>query len=218
MCNPSKLLPPCRGKIHGRQLRNNAKLTQPHACTNRYPSSLIPYYFEFINVKTPIIGLLNCYFPQCLPTSKLGFFSLSVTIVVYWFVFWVIPVFFFFFLVTLYIVIRPSGCDFVHIISYHIISYHRSYHIISYHIISYHIISYHIHSFIWGYSHIKTYRDVAFLWIIFFTKKSLNMGPIFCKNIPKGSVFPKFPKFLGVRLYFKEKYLKMRTFFCQNDP
>ena len=37
----SKLLPPCRGKIHGRQLRNNAKLTQPRARTIIH-SSLMP--------------------------------------------------------------------------------------------------------------------------------------------------------------------------------
>ena len=49
----SKLLPPCRGEIHGRQLRNNAKLTQPRACTNRYACSPIPYYVELINSKLP---------------------------------------------------------------------------------------------------------------------------------------------------------------------
>ena len=49
----SKLLPPCRGEIHGRQLRNNAKLTQPHARTNRYACSPIPYYVELINSKLP---------------------------------------------------------------------------------------------------------------------------------------------------------------------
>ena len=47
------LLPPCRGEIHGRQLRNNAKLTQPRACTNRYACSPIPYYVELINSKLP---------------------------------------------------------------------------------------------------------------------------------------------------------------------
>ena len=49
----SKLLPPCRGEIHGRQLRNNAKLTQPRARTNRYACSSIPYYVELINSKLP---------------------------------------------------------------------------------------------------------------------------------------------------------------------
>ena len=58
----SKLLPPCRGEIHGRQLRNNAKLTQPRARTNRYACSPIPYYVELINSKLPIIGLLAFYF------------------------------------------------------------------------------------------------------------------------------------------------------------
>ena len=49
----SKLLPLCRGKIHGRQLRNNAKLTQPRARTNWYACSPIPYYVELINSKLP---------------------------------------------------------------------------------------------------------------------------------------------------------------------
>ena len=49
----SKLLPPCRGEIHGRQLRNNTKLTQPRARTNRYACSPIPYYVELINSKLP---------------------------------------------------------------------------------------------------------------------------------------------------------------------
>ena len=49
----SKLLPPCRGAIHGRQLKNNAKLTQPRALTNRYACSPIPYYVELINSKLP---------------------------------------------------------------------------------------------------------------------------------------------------------------------
>ena len=49
----SKLLPPCRGEIHGRQLRNNAKLTQPRARTNRYACSPIPHYVELINSKLP---------------------------------------------------------------------------------------------------------------------------------------------------------------------
>ena len=48
-----KLFPPCRGEIHGRQLRNNAKLTQPRARTNRYACSPIPYYVELINSKLP---------------------------------------------------------------------------------------------------------------------------------------------------------------------
>ena len=47
------LFPPCRGEIHGRQLRNNAKLTQPRARTNRYACSPIPYYVELINNKLP---------------------------------------------------------------------------------------------------------------------------------------------------------------------
>ena len=49
----SKLLPPCRGEVHGRKLRNNAKLTQPRARTNRYACSPIPYYVELINSKLP---------------------------------------------------------------------------------------------------------------------------------------------------------------------
>ena len=49
----SKLVPPCIGEIHGRQLRNNAKLTQPRARTNRYACSPIPYYVELINSKLP---------------------------------------------------------------------------------------------------------------------------------------------------------------------
>ena len=49
----SKLLPPCRSEIHGRQLRNNAKLTQPRARTNRYACSPIPYYVELLNSKLP---------------------------------------------------------------------------------------------------------------------------------------------------------------------
>ena len=51
----NKLLPPCRGEIHGRQLRNNAKLSQPRAGTKfyRYACSPIPYYVELINSKLP---------------------------------------------------------------------------------------------------------------------------------------------------------------------
>ena len=49
----SKLFPPCRGEIHGMQLRNNTKLTQPRARTNRYACSSIPYYVELINSKLP---------------------------------------------------------------------------------------------------------------------------------------------------------------------
>ena len=47
------LLPQCRGDINGRQLRNNAKLTQPRARTNRYACSQIPYHVELINSKLP---------------------------------------------------------------------------------------------------------------------------------------------------------------------
>ena len=45
----SKLLPPCRGVIYGRQLWSNAKHSQPRARTNRYASSPIPYYVQLIN-------------------------------------------------------------------------------------------------------------------------------------------------------------------------
>ena len=62
----SKLLPPCRGEIHGRQLRNNAKLTQPRARTNRYACSPIPYYVELINSKLPLLDfLLSIFFFAC---------------------------------------------------------------------------------------------------------------------------------------------------------
>lgn len=43
------LLPPSRGDSHGRQLRNNAQLTQPLARTKRYSSSPIPYYVGLMN-------------------------------------------------------------------------------------------------------------------------------------------------------------------------
>ena len=49
----SKLLPPCRGVIHGRQLRNNAKRSRPRARTNRYAISPIPYYVQLINSNSP---------------------------------------------------------------------------------------------------------------------------------------------------------------------
>ena len=52
----SMLLPLCRGEIHGRQLRNNAKLTQPRASTNIYANSTIQYYVELINNKLPYIS------------------------------------------------------------------------------------------------------------------------------------------------------------------
>ena len=43
---------------------------------------------------------------------------------------------------------------------------------------------------------------------LLFHKKSLNMGPIFYKNIPyMGTFFQNF-----------EKSHKFGTFFCQNDP
>ena len=58
----SKLLPPCRGEIHGRQLRNNAKLTQPRDRTNRYACSPIPYYVELINSKLPQLDFLLSIF------------------------------------------------------------------------------------------------------------------------------------------------------------
>ena len=53
-CSRTKrLLPACRGQAHGRQLRNNAKLTQPRARTNRYAESPIPYYVKLINSDLP---------------------------------------------------------------------------------------------------------------------------------------------------------------------
>ena len=45
----SKLLRPCRGLIHGRQLQNNAKRSRPCAHTNRYAIKPIPYYVQLIN-------------------------------------------------------------------------------------------------------------------------------------------------------------------------
>ena len=45
----NKLLPPSRGSIHGRQLRNNAQLDQPFARTNRYGDSPIQYYVGLFN-------------------------------------------------------------------------------------------------------------------------------------------------------------------------
>ena len=57
-----------------------------------------------------------------------------------------------------------------------------------------------------------------------FAKKSLNMGPISYKKIPKhGFVFPKIfrcehPKIVKNGPIFREKSLKMSTFSCQNDP
>ena len=58
----SKLLPPCRGEIHGRQLRNNAKLTQPCGCAKRYACSPIPYYVELTNSKLPLLDFLLSIF------------------------------------------------------------------------------------------------------------------------------------------------------------
>ena len=58
-----------------------------------------------------------------------------------------------------------------------------------------------------------------------FHKKTLNMGPIFYKNIPKHSLyFQNFGVFaMGIEHpkigpIFEEKCFKMGTFFCQNDP
>ena len=48
-----KLLPPCRGEIHGRKLRNNAKLTQLVLALIDMTCSPIPYYVELINSKLP---------------------------------------------------------------------------------------------------------------------------------------------------------------------
>ena len=39
--------------VYGRQLRNNAELTQPRARTNRYAESPIPYYVKLINSDLP---------------------------------------------------------------------------------------------------------------------------------------------------------------------
>ena len=71
----SKLLPPCRSAIHGRQLRNYAKLTQPRACTNRYVSSPIPYYIQLlINSKLPqLVFLLSIFLCACLLPSWASF-------------------------------------------------------------------------------------------------------------------------------------------------
>ena len=113
----SKLLPPCRGEIHGRKLRNNAKLAQPCARTNRYASSSIPYHVDLINSKLGTsLDFLLSFFLLCLPASQLGFVSLlSLTAL-----FLVILVFFSPSLL-LYFVIQPLGRDFVQIKSYRII-------------------------------------------------------------------------------------------------
>ena len=115
-----KLLPPCRGEIHGRQLRNNTKLTQPRARTN------------MLVVQSPILwswstanshNWTSCfYFLLCSPASQFGLVSL-VSIVVLLTLFLVLLCFFPLCLI-LYIVIRPLGRDFVQIKSYHIITYH----------------------------------------------------------------------------------------------
>ena len=48
-----------------------------------------------------------------------------------------------------------------------------------------------------------------------FHKKSLNMGPIFYKNIPKHGWTPENVK---NEPRYQEKAVKMGTFFCQSDP
>ena len=130
----SKLLPPCRGEIHGRHLRNNIKLTQPRARTNEYACSPIPLC-GVDRQQTPIIGLLAFYFLLCSPVSQFGLVSL-LSIVVLLALFLAILFSFFFFSFLSHIVNCNSafGARFCanKIISYHIISYH----IISYHIIS----------------------------------------------------------------------------------
>ena len=118
-----KLLPPCRGEIHGRQLRNNAKLTQPRARTNRYACSPIPYYVELLNSKLRY-GLLAFYFLLCSPASQFGLVSL-LSIVVLFALFLVILCVFFLlsYIVHCNSALGPRFCA-NKIISYHIISYH----------------------------------------------------------------------------------------------
>ena len=46
-----------------------------------------------------------------------------------------------------------------------------------------------------GYSHVKTYGDVPPKWVTFFTKKSLDMGPIlFKKSLQEGPMSQKLRK------------------------
>ena len=85
----SKLLPPCRGKIHGRQLRNNAKLTQPPARTNRYACSPIPYNVHLINSKLPLDFLLSIFSFACLlPSCSLFLCCLYLFLVILCFFFY----------------------------------------------------------------------------------------------------------------------------------
>ena len=91
----SKLLPPCRGEIHGSQLRNNAKLTQPRARTNRYACSPIPYYVELINSKLPYLDFLLSIFFFARLLHSLALF-LCCLLLYFKLCFWSYCVFFFF--------------------------------------------------------------------------------------------------------------------------
>ncbi|XP_072039057.1 uncharacterized protein [Amphiura filiformis] len=47
----TKLLPPSRGQAHGRQLRNNANLSQLRARTDMFARSPVPYFVRLLNSK-----------------------------------------------------------------------------------------------------------------------------------------------------------------------
>ena len=76
---------------------------------------------------------------------------------------------------------------------------------------------------------VLTYQDIhGDVPLLLFHKKFLNMGSIFCNNIPEhGSVFQNFWVFaIAMQTpisfedlpIFQEIFLKMGTFSCQNDP
>ena len=146
------LLPPCGGGMRGRQLRNNARLTQPRARTDGYACGPVTYCVELVGSGLPWLNFLLSVFLFARLLHSLALF-LCCLLLYFWLCFWSHCVFFLFLFLflffclfvcfpsclKLYIVIRPLGRGFVQIKSNKIISYH----IISYHIISYHIISYH---------------------------------------------------------------------------
>ncbi len=82
-------------------------------------------------------------------------------------------------------------------------------------------------------SDLVQYGDVPPKWVVFFHKKSLDMGPLFTgKTLRYGFIFQKFgclpskisrysacehPKILKNRPIFQEKSLEMATFFGKND-
>ena len=113
----SKLLPPCRGEIHGRQLRNNAKLTCPVLAPidMLVVQSHIMWSWSTTNSHNWILAF---YFLLCSSASQLGLVSL-LSIVVLLLCFWSYCVFTFFsYIVLCNSAFGPS--------SYHIIiSYHK---------------------------------------------------------------------------------------------